>query len=107
MSRGVHRSERDFGQRPGAEPRGLGASRRVPRGQRERNLRVDVSRKHAPAGQRLPTRVKEEVARLVKGAKSSAVSWSLRRVRSAEKERDTFFVDADCDPSDEECHYAF
>ena len=42
-----------------------------------------------------------------KGAKSSAVSWSLRRVRSAEKERDTFFVDADCDPSDEECHYAF
>ena len=46
------RSERDFGQRPGAEPRGLGASRRVPRGQRERNLRVDVSRKHAPAGQR-------------------------------------------------------
>ena len=44
---------------------------------------------------------------MVKGAKSSAVSWSLRRVRSAEKERDTFFVDADCDPSDEECHYAF
>ena len=40
------------------------------------------------------------------GAKSSAVSWSLRRVRST-AESDTFFVDADCDPSDEECHYAF
>merc|ERR1711939_1257944 len=40
------------------------------------------------------------------GAKSSAVSWSLRRVRST-AESDAFFVDADCDPSDEECHYAF
>ena len=42
-----------------------------------------------------------------KGAKSSAVSWSLRRVRRTAESGDAFFVDADCDPSDEECHYAF
>ena len=40
-----------------------------------------------------------------KGAKSSAVS--LRRVRRTAESGDAFFVDADCDPSDEECHYAF
>ena len=48
-----------------------------------------------------------KVGKVGKGAKSSAVSWSLRRVRRTEERGDAFFVDADCDPSDEECHYAF
>ena len=39
--------------------------------------------------------------------KSSAVSWTMRKVRSTAERSDTpFFVDADCNPNDEECHYA-